>query len=40
MAKPAKGMALAIGTYSLSQILFADYYGVTYQVMEKKLINQ
>ena len=35
-----RGLTQAIGVSVLNQIVFADFYGVTYQVLKKKLINQ
>ena len=37
---PVRGMTQAIGIQTINQILFADYYGVTYRVSKKVLINQ
>ena len=35
-----RGMTQAVGITAINQILFADYYGVTYKVGKKILINQ
>lgn len=35
-----RGMTQAVGISALNQILFADYYGLTYRVLKKGLIDQ
>jgi hypothetical protein len=37
---PARGITQAVGITALNQILFADYYGITYKVLKKELIGQ
>jgi hypothetical protein len=35
-----RGITQAVGISAINQILFADYYGVTYRVFKKQLIDQ
>jgi hypothetical protein len=35
-----RGLTQAVGISVLEQIIFADYYGITYKVLKKELINQ
>ena len=37
---PTRGLTQAIGISTLNQIMFADFYGVTYRVAKKEFINQ
>lgn len=37
---PTRGLTQAIGISALNQIMFADFYGVTYRVAKKQFINQ
>lgn len=37
---PTRGYTQAIGITAINQILFADYYGISYQVLRTKLIDQ
>lgn len=37
---PTRAYTQAIGITAINQILFADYYGITYQVLRKELIDQ
>ena len=37
---PTRGLTQAVGLSTLNQIMFADFYGVTYRVAKKEFINQ
>jgi hypothetical protein len=37
---PSRGLTQAVGISALNQIMFADFYGITYRVAKKEFINQ